>query len=385
MSSSVVRKYFYIVISVYIVSLFLRTWYEHIMERQHVVNPEQSHIVIQSKDNSGSGFVQEGKVLSSRKIEIPERMVQWFKLDKRITELAKREALPTLEEVYYRKRDRKVNLFNYGYIINEQDLCSDQTEMLIVVNSYHPHSDRRSAIRKTWGSFAHDQPWPNSTVVVNIRLVFVFGRHLSERFNHNVLQESKEHHDVIQGDFMDDYRNMTLKSLFGLRYFADFCQARYLLKSDDDMFVNLPYLITILRQKQMKRAIMGPLLLHSRVNRDGKWKVSEGQFPFTFYPPYEAGAAYVISGDVVRELFETSEYMPAISIDDVYVTGILGKIINVTHVHQPGFAFWTSPPSTACDFLLNLKVSSTKMTPIHLQHVWSDMQRGKDCQVHAIR
>ena len=43
--------------------------------------------------------------------------------------------------------------------------------------------------------------------------------------------------------FQDTYRNLTLKTVMGLKWSAIFCpQARHVMKTDDDIFVNVPLL-----------------------------------------------------------------------------------------------------------------------------------------------
>ena len=43
--------------------------------------------------------------------------------------------------------------------------------------------------------------------------------------------------------FQDSYYNLTLKTVMGLKWVKDHCsQARFVMKTDDDIFVNLPKL-----------------------------------------------------------------------------------------------------------------------------------------------
>jgi len=43
-----------------------------------------------------------------------------------------------------------------------------------------------------------------------------------------IVEESEVHHDLIQGNFIDAYRNMTYKHVMGLKWATYFCQnARY--------------------------------------------------------------------------------------------------------------------------------------------------------------
>ena len=104
-----------------------------------------------------------------------------------------------------------------------------------------------------------------------------------------------------------------------------------MLKSDDDTFISIPYLIEILKRTRPTRSIMGPLNTRSAAQREGKWAISKELFPFNQYPKYMSGSGYVITVDIVRELYETSAYVTPLFIDDVYVTDILAKIIGVKH------------------------------------------------------
>ncbi|NXR67146.1 B3G5B glucosaminyltransferase, partial [Rhadina sibilatrix] len=62
-----------------------------------------------------------------------------------------------------------------------------------------------------------------------------------------LLAESRQHGDILQGDFGDTYANLTLKTLLLLRWARACCGgAPFLLKADDDVFVNVPAVATYL-------------------------------------------------------------------------------------------------------------------------------------------
>lgn len=291
------------------------------------------------------------------------------------------------EDNFYRKRREKVNPYTFDIVLKPTLPCRNDTFVVILVHSHHFNTMQRSAIRNTWGSVAAlwgNGSWPNiaRSNVERLRLVFVLGTHEKPALNDIARHEASRFDDVVQGNFQDSYRNMTLKSLLGLKFVSEHCSsAKYLLKSDDDMFINLPYLLKILGADGVipGRAIIGPLNVGSVVMRVGKWKLTKEEFPFSFYPPYESGAAYVIGCDIVRELYETAEYVPHIFIDDVYITGILGRILNVTHYRQQGFAHWSSPIPTVCDVVKNRIISATRMTPFHLESFWLHLLEKPAC------
>ena len=287
----------------------------------------------------------------------------------------KRKSRPVTisEDQYFRRKPSKVNPFNTNFLIINANICRPETEMVIIVHSLHQYQERRSAIRQTWGSIAKTSYNPKGQA--NISLAFSFGVHKEDRWNEVLINESEKYGDIIQGDFGEAYNNMTFKSLLEIKWVLEYCpKAKYLLKSDDDMFLNLPHLSNILTKLNMTRSIMGPYNLGSRVYRTGKWAIPENVYPFRTWPEYESGSAYVISADLLKDLFETSEYVPSIHIDDVYITGIVGKIVGARHVRVDGFAFWNSRRPVACDIINNKLVTGTKMTPSLLLSVWKDLK-----------
>ncbi|NWI48558.1 B3GT4 galactosyltransferase, partial [Picathartes gymnocephalus] len=62
-----------------------------------------------------------------------------------------------------------------------------------------------------------------------------------------VLRESRQHRDILQGDFPDTYAHLALKTLLLLRWARSCCGgAPFLLKADDDVFVNVAAVATYL-------------------------------------------------------------------------------------------------------------------------------------------
>ncbi|KAK2152457.1 hypothetical protein LSH36_328g03042 [Paralvinella palmiformis] len=289
--------------------------------------------------------------------------------------------LATLEKDFYSRRLDVVNVFNVTFHITGSRICTKDTEIVLLVHSYHDFVERRQAIRDTWGGAAVRRQWPGKPFSEQVRIAFVFGLHRNLVSDQELWKEESRYGDIVQGRFVDDYRNMTLKSLLGLKWVTKYCSmARYVIKSDDDMIINFPYLLSILRRTDMTWSIMGPLNVGAKVYRaKSKWALSKADFPFYYFPPYESGSAYVISMDLVQPLLDCSDYVPYIFVDDVYITGILGRILGVRHKRQNGFAYWTDKPPGACDIIKDRVITGTKMKP-HLQHtVWNTMNSNAQC------
>ena len=291
---------------------------------------------------------------------------------------------------YYRRRDTKVNEYKYRAMLTpqRQPVCYNDTRVIVMVHSHPAYVDKRQAIRQTWGSTIqkpNQVKWPHvPTCCPHMRLFFLLG--INTELNNAIREELLHHDDIIQGDFIDSYQNMTLKSLLGLKIVKDMCPGvTYLLKSDDDVFVNIPFLLHRLDKNPLTRGIMGARVGHAAPWRTGKWAVTYRQFPFDFFPPYIHGSSYVISSDIIGPLYDSSHYVPWLPLEDVYVTGILGQIVHAKHStvvgsggkSQDKFARPAGQPATACDLTRRRLLSATHMPVDKLYAVWGNLHRSK--------
>lgn len=143
-----------------------------------------------------------------------------------------------------------------------------------------------------------------------------------------IVEESREHRDLVQGNFIDSYHNMTYKHVMALHWAVSFCaQARWLIKMDDDTLADVFSLLEVLKTLPSRGFLGGNLHQRPRVYRDqaNKWSVSRAQWADEFYPPYLSGGLYMVTRDVAQQLLQQSSSQPFFWIDDVYVTGILAE------------------------------------------------------------
>ena len=143
------------------------------------------------------------------------------------------------------------NLFNrllnlpppFRFLLNPSDRCESQTKFLLLVHSHVQHLEARAAIRQSW---ANERLQQSSRT----KLVFLLGQlpALDSKLERQVEQEFLAHRDLVSGNFVDSYRNLTYKHLMGFNWALQFCsQARFIVKSDDDAFVDLKRLIHMLQ------------------------------------------------------------------------------------------------------------------------------------------
>ena len=87
---------------------------------------------------------------------------------------------------------------------------------------------------RDWRSYGRSLP---GHVVVG----FVVGLQDNRTVQAQIELESNVYHDIIQGDFIDRYTNLTFKSLLAMNWTEKYCsKAKYFIKSDDDMVINFP-------------------------------------------------------------------------------------------------------------------------------------------------
>lgn len=157
-------------------------------------------------------------------------------------------------------------------------------------------------------------------------------------------EEHADFGDLLQGDFLDSYHNLSHKGVMGLRWVTRHCaRARLVVKLDDDVFFDTFQLIhrywAFVRDRRRSifcgvwRADQMPIL------RSGKWEVSENLFRKRAAFPYHycSGLAVMISGDLVPALLSAARVAPVFWIDDVYLFGILPAIASDVTFYDVGY------------------------------------------------
>ncbi|KAK9728403.1 Galactosyltransferase [Popillia japonica] len=252
--------------------------------------------------------------------------------------------------VRYREAVYKINPVNYTYIYPTHTLpmgdysrlidleefyfqmmdnvCNDSSLfLLILVHSAPGNFQKRKIIRDTWG-----QPREG------LKVIFMLGETSDEILAERLEKENDEYRDFAQGNFVDTYRNMTYKHVMVLKYVIYHCpQAKYILKTDDDAFVNIETMLYFLKEDLSSNGVSDLLLCKvvqgANVFRSyrSKWRVSVKEFPERTYPTYCPGFAILYSPDIVFNLYRIAQNTNYFWIDDVHVTGTLAKQANVTH------------------------------------------------------
>lgn len=241
------------------------------------------------------------------------------------------------------------NPHSFNYKILETDTCSDLPNMTVVILAHSSPSniERRNSLRRSWANY-------KLLVSQNTTLLFFMGQSHSPQVNKAVIKESELYHDIIQEDYIDSYRNMTYKFMSVIKWTVKFCShVRYMLKIDDDVFINILALGPFLRKPEITSLLdYRSILCKTWVNEKpvrlrrkniGKWAVSFREFHAKVYPVYCSGMFVLLSLRNAKKIFEMSMQLSYFWIDDVFMTGIVAAKLKLLHHHLPNVRPYGNP------------------------------------------
>lgn len=204
---------------------------------------------------------------------------------------------------------------------------------------------------------------------------FFLGLPKNAKYHSRIIDENTKFKDIIQSSFLDTYSNLTIKTISVLKWVSEVCTfVKYVLKVDDDMFINIGNIMNITENKNLSRTILGELAHEWAPVRSikNKWYTSYHNYPFNIYPDFVFGPAYLMTGDSIKLLYNASTKMKMFHLEDVYVTGFVAERVNVERINLPGM-FNTPRDLQPCNFKRLL--SSHGHTPPDMRRHWMWLTR----------
>lgn len=234
---------------------------------------------------------------------------------------------------------RRIDLRKYGrnfHIISpyveprgyfEEDLF-----ILVVVSSSpkkQENVERRNAIRRTWGKFDRTQKY-------KWKVVFMMGKDSSKHMNDRIMAEHEKYGDLLIGDYTDTYRNITTKLLMAFQW-ASRIKCNYILKTDSDVYIDIPKLIKWLIVQRDKNSFYGGVLYRGIVVRNTAHRhyVTKDDLSLDYYPQFCKGSMYVLSARLIPKMVDLSRQVTRIGPDDAYI-GILADQLGISPVRIEG-------------------------------------------------
>ncbi|XP_041986062.1 uncharacterized protein LOC121738203 [Aricia agestis] len=201
---------------------------------------------------------------------------------------------------------------------------------------------------------------------VDFKLVFLLGQPTQDNdtdVQGKIEEEVEKYGDVIQEGFLDSYNNLTLKSIMMLKWVTNNCDhsVRYILKTDDDMYINIPQLVVNLRNRsrvhdetkpgKKEYLLIGDLICGAKPVQDAnnKWYSPRYMYNGRVYPHYLSGTGYVMSADTAHALYDAALRTHYFHLEDIYITGLCAGRASprITPRDEPAFSYSVSSDECA--------------------------------------
>ncbi|XP_041654066.1 beta-1,3-galactosyltransferase 2-like [Cheilinus undulatus] len=259
----------------------------------------------------------------------------------------------------------------YHFTLDEPNRCQQERPFLVLIIPVAPHnSEARDAIRNTWGK---------ETLVLGQRVshYFLLGLSKLENGTDPLQEQSQRHHDILQSNFLDSYRNLTIKTMIMFEWVLSHCpNTSYAMKVDSDIFLNVQNLVGMLLKAPQHLYMTGMLVRRAAVLRDvhSKWYVPVSAFPESLYPPYALGLGYVFSLDLPERILEASAHVRALYIEDVYV-GLCLRYLGISPTDPPhADLFRLTMPRSMRDCYWTSVITTVLQSSRQLSQMWKSYQ-----------
>ncbi|XP_071490849.1 beta-1,3-galactosyltransferase 1-like [Diadema antillarum] len=226
--------------------------------------------------------------------------------------------------------DEPVDTHNYTYRHNPWRTClkedGKKLNVLVVFLALTAPGNflRRQVIRSTYGD---SRSW-NLNDDMTVRTVFLLGAIENTTLQKEIDVEFQRHSDIVQEDFVDNYMNLSRKTIMGLKWVTKHCRhAHFAMKIDDDTMMNQKRLIKILTTAPTSNFVGGKVWPAQSVvrNKKRRFYLSEEFYPHPTYPPYMDGPAYIMSTDVVEKVYREAIRTPLFPWEDAFIGICLKK------------------------------------------------------------
>lgn len=233
--------------------------------------------------------------------------------------------------------DRLLNLPRFKYLLQPSGCMNTKDPWLgiILVTSYVGHDDVRAVHRQ--GISATELQ-----AMGFMRFFLLAGIPEDDQFitQRSIHAEQRKFGDLIQGDFVENYRNLTYKHVMGLKWAVNRCaHAKFIIKIDDDSVYDIFRVYNYLKEEAQSLTreglfLAGYLFKHQKpIRREvDKHYVSHVEYSATEFPTYLSGWLYITNPRTARSLLREANRKEFFWIDDTYVTGILAEDLPITFI-----------------------------------------------------
>ena len=182
--------------------------------------------------------------------------------------------------------------------------------------------------------------WLNSSIsekaVVHKFVIGLSG--LDHELFNDIQKESEKYRDLLLFDKHKEAYGpqCTDKLLRTLQWASKHSTAQYLMKTDDDCYVRLDYIIHILETRSKishKPFLCGTIVQHEIPNSEGKW-AEHGWHHTKEYLPFPLGSGYILPQALVKAIVTSNDLVPLRKLNNEDVTvGLWLAQYNIDYVY----------------------------------------------------
>jgi len=233
---------------------------------------------------------------------------------------------------------------NVSFLMRPHNVCNNAKIVLMALTA-PKNVEKRERLRRQFGEKQ------------GVYILFLLGKTSNSTVQEDLRSENMLHGDMVQISVLDHYKALSYKTLTGFIWTNRFCgSAKYIVKVDDDVTVDLDNLMFLLDQKYGELSPHGgnvpdivecPSVMRNmrpwRQNHTqsimSKWSISKEDMERRVYPDFCPGWLYVVTPRVGLALAEVGvqhadELMTKARLDDIFVTGFLRERLPWTKLQQ---------------------------------------------------
>ena len=282
---------------------------------------------------------------------------------------------PEGESVYSQQRDYPVLISKPHLDKNYPKTNKKPIKVLYAIKSICDSHTQRNAVRNTWANSAFNHFHTNH----DSSLVFLLGACENPEQQEKLEEEDFYTKDIIQWDFYDSFRNLTVKECLFLQFSKrNLTVVTHIYRGDDDVFVNPIALGEVLNTQVNNNNICAGVVIEralpqrSQEGLDSKYFVSRTEYPLEKFPPYVSGEGYIISKELTDKLFNASLFSYMFSNNDAFV-GVLLETVKKWPTEYHYFRKWGNDfngnPEDGC-FWQEEVLTYHSVTPAEMIKAW---------------
>ncbi len=312
---------------------------------------EEAEYAGSAQQLSGTAYDSDDNTTAQESPNITESTLENQDETTELEEMNNKTPSPTIEAqlpLNQRSRTSAGTNLDFEFLINPSTACQESRDaasdayLVIGVCSAVHRVHFRSAIRDTWGGGVVHQ---HSRF--GVRILFFVGvpEDAHVQYQDAIRNESRDFGDIVQINRVDNTKNLSFKTLAFLQWVETFCKnAKFVMKTDDDIFVNFRDLfntLSDLAEENRPKVMMGHLIQGARpiADRNDPWYHPAERLNHRTYPDYLSGSAYLFPRSLVPQLLSSAQRTPVFWLEDIYITGMLARAARASLVHNARFLY----------------------------------------------